>query len=96
MKKSAEIFCNGIHNPFLGVQQTYNKGLFLCIITIFVEIPTVRNDKRERDMVTMTYVLHYINVHLRRMFLLLGNSIVQAHADCYLCHISMSLYISLT
>ena len=41
MEKGTEISCDGIHNTILGVQQTYNKGLFLCIITIFVEIPTV-------------------------------------------------------
>ena len=41
MEKGAEISCDAIHNTFLGVKQTYNKGLFLCIITIFVEIPTV-------------------------------------------------------
>ena len=89
MEKGAEISGDAIHNTFLGIKQTQDKGLFLCIITIFVEIPTVSNDKRERDVVTLAYVLHYINVHLRRVFLLLSNSIVQAHADGYLCHISI-------
>ena len=40
MEKGAEISCDAIHNPFLGVQQTYNKGLFLCIITVFVKVTT--------------------------------------------------------
>ena len=40
MEKGAEISCDAVHNTFLGVKQTKNKGLFLGIITIFVEIAT--------------------------------------------------------
>ena len=41
MEKGAQISGDAIHNTFLGIKQTQDKGLFLCIITIFVEIPTV-------------------------------------------------------
>jgi len=38
MEKGAEIFCDAVHNTFLGVKQTKDKGPFLCIITILVKI----------------------------------------------------------
>ena len=41
MEKGAEISCDAVHNTYIGVKQTKDKGLFLRIITIFVEIPTV-------------------------------------------------------
>ena len=40
MEKNAEILCDGFHYTFLRVQQTDNKRLFLCKVTIFVEIAT--------------------------------------------------------
>ena len=40
MEKGAEISCDAVHNTFLGVKQTKNKGLFLCIIAIFVKVST--------------------------------------------------------
>ncbi len=41
MKKGTEVSCNAIHNTLLGIKQTKNKGLFLCIIAIIVKIATV-------------------------------------------------------
>ena len=40
MEKGAEISCDAVHNTHLGVKQTKDKGLFLCIITIIVKIAT--------------------------------------------------------
>jgi len=40
MKKCAEISCDAVHDTFLWVKQTKNKGLFLRVITIFVKIAT--------------------------------------------------------
>ena len=40
MEKGAEISCNAVHDTFLRVKQTKDKGLFLCIITIIVKITT--------------------------------------------------------
>ena len=40
MEKGAEISCNAVHDTFLWVKQTKDKGLFLCIITIIVKITT--------------------------------------------------------
>jgi len=41
MEKGAEISCDAVHNTYIGVKQTKDKGLFLRIITIFVEIAPV-------------------------------------------------------
>ena len=40
MEKGAEISCDAVHDTFLRVKQTKDKGLFLCIITIIVKITT--------------------------------------------------------
>ena len=40
VEKGTEISCDAIHNTFLWVKQTKDKGLFLCIITIFVKVTT--------------------------------------------------------
>ena len=40
MEEGAEISCDAIHDTLLGVKQAKDKGLFLCIITIFVKIST--------------------------------------------------------
>ena len=41
MEKGAEISCDAVHDTFLRVKQTKDKGLFLCIITILVAIATI-------------------------------------------------------
>ena len=87
MEKDAEILCYGIHYTRFRVQQTKNKRLFLCKVAVFVQIASLGNDIRERDVVTLTYVLHYVHVHLGLILLPLGGGIVQAYADGYLYHL---------
>ena len=76
MEKGAEFFCDGFGNACFRVYQRKDKRLLLYIIAVFVEITTFCNDKRERDVVTLAYVLHHLNLQLREMYLLFGSGIV--------------------
>ena len=41
MEKGAEISRDVLHDTLLGVKQTKDKGLFLCIFAIFMKIAAV-------------------------------------------------------
>ena len=87
MEKGAELFCNGFGNTCFRVYQRNNKRLLLYIIAVFVEKSAFCDDKRERNMIILAYVLHHLNVQLREMYLLFGSGIVQPNINLSLCHV---------